>query len=82
MKGGWAGYYSKRMDVLRERFGGVCVRCGGTKALEFAHLGDTGLWGRGRGLPQRVHDISKNPKRYVLLCKRCHGKFDAGWKLS
>jgi len=70
------GYYTLRIERLRESFGGRCAQCGSDSALEFAHLRPTGLKGRGRGLPQRVHDITKNPDAYKLLCHTHHALFD------
>jgi hypothetical protein len=70
------------MEKLRQQFGGACQaqklwpteECKVTEALEFAHLEPTGLWGRGRGLPQRVHDIVNNPTHYILVCRPHHVK--------
>jgi hypothetical protein len=72
------GYYSRRMDDLRVQFGGKCQRadCDLTQKLEFAHTSFTGVYGRGRGLPQRVHDITRNPDSYRLLCVKHHREFD------
>lgn len=69
-------YYSYRLRRLREEFGGRCGDCGSTLALEFAHQEPTFLKGRGRGLPQRVHDISRHRENYKLLCRLCHMAHD------
>ena len=44
--------------------------------LEFAHLGKTGLAGKGRGLSSRIGDVARNIDKYSLLCHNCHTKFD------
>ena len=81
-----AGYYAKKLADLRQAWGGRCVRCnvphvpsaGPGWQLEFAHLPGkpTGLNGRGRGMPQRYHDVKRNPASYVLLCVECHTELD------
>lgn len=72
------GYYRRELKRLRKEFGGVCQNedCGSVLGLEFAHVKPTGLNGRGRGTPQRVHDIKRNPTHYRLLCRRCHMALD------
>ena len=45
--------------------------------LEFAHLGKTGLAGRGRGSAHRYGDIARNINNYTLLCHNCHTRFDS-----
>jgi hypothetical protein len=66
------------MAELRAEFGGACVDCGHTRGLEFSHVKPTGVTGGlGRGMPQRYHDIKKNPDCYRLRCKRCHRTYDA-----
>jgi hypothetical protein len=77
------------MAELREAWGGRCVACAYTFRLEFAHVKPTGLEGakarhgcgmdgRGRGLPQRYHDVKNHPECYVLLCRECHEDLDRG----
>lgn len=70
--------YAGAMEVLRQEWGGRCVECNATEDLEFAHLPGkpTGVCGRGRGLPQRYHDVRANPDCYVLLCEVCHNGLD------
>lgn len=72
--------YSGKMADLRKERGGRCVLnmdgCWQTHGLEFAHIKDTGLNGRGRGLPQRYHDIKKHSDAYILVCRHCHQKAD------
>ena len=63
---------------LIESFGGCCWACKTKKNLEFAHKRPTNVKGLGRGSYVRVIDVVKNPKCYVLLCKRCHRRYDAG----
>ena len=71
-----SGVYSRYMAELRAAFGGRCEECGSSSRLEFAHVISTGLNGRGRGMPQRVHDIRRHPECYRLLCRPCHLAFD------
>ena len=74
--------YNGKMAALRKAWGGCCVWCGvpdmPSGPLEFAHLPGkvTGLTGRGRGLPQRYHDVLRNPGSYVLLCVQHHVELD------
>ena len=63
---------------LIEDFGGKCMACPNVLFLEFAHRKPTPVSGLGRGSYVRVSDVIKNPKCYVLLCKRCHRRYDAG----
>ena len=77
MSGNLPRYYSRAMVALREAWGGRCVVDGSALDLQFAHLKPTRLSSsNGRGLPQRVHDIRRQPERYVLLCSECHVKLD------
>lgn len=74
--------YSDKMEQLRWDWGGDCVWSNGTICggpLEFAHLPgkETGLEGKGRGMPQRYHDIKKHPDCYVLLCREHHTELDS-----
>lgn len=76
------GYYTIRMAELREERGGVCVLgfegCWINTGLEFAHIKETKLSdiARGRGMPQRYHDIKNNPDAYILVCRHCHSMTD------
>ncbi len=76
------GYYPGKMADLRAEWGGRCVWCGlpslPSNPLEFVHLPGkhTTIEGRGRGLPQRYHDIKRNPGSYVLLCRDHHTALD------
>jgi 5-methylcytosine-specific restriction endonuclease McrA len=65
-----------RRGELMSRFGGKCSNCGSTEELQFAHIRETKLNGRGRGRKERLYDIIKNPLSYRLLCKKCHEMFD------
>ena len=71
----WAA--DKRKELIAS-MGGRCRRCGNTSKLEFAHISQTKLTGRGRGLAARICDIRKNHHCYTLLCRVCHMLFDAG----
>ena len=70
---------SKRdLEPIRCALGGECLKCGSVMLLEFAHLDETGLRGRGRGKTHRYGDIVRNPDKYTLLCRACHYDFDLG----
>ncbi len=73
--------YKGKMAELRKERGNRCMlglsECTVTTSLEFAHVESTGLNGRGRGLPQRYHDIKRNPSAYILACRSCHLKADS-----
>lgn len=77
------GYYTRKMTELRHSRGGRCERCGSTECLEWAHVIPNRELGTfphcrvngkrlGRGMPQRYHDIKRNPENYRLLCHACH----------
>jgi hypothetical protein len=44
--------------------------------LEFAHVLETALKGRGRGRKERYYDIIKNPDCYRLLCQFHYKEMD------
>lgn len=76
-----ASYYRGAIERLRIARGNKCEWCGLSQSkaklrypngLEFAHRHTTTVNGRGRGLPQRYHDIKNNPGAYELLCRECH----------
>jgi hypothetical protein len=58
-------------------YGAKCFFCESTKKLQFAHVLPTKLSGCGRGSFERVIDVLLNPDAYILLCDKCHVKFDA-----
>ena len=66
----------RRIKLIKE-FGGQCIHCTATEALEFAHTKPTELKGRGRGRKERVYDVIKHPDAYILLCHQCHKNYDA-----
>jgi len=70
----------KKLDELKEEFGGRCSNpeCESCTNLEFAHKKPTELSGEGRGRKERYYDIIRNKKKYVLLCTGCHKAFDKG----
>lgn len=68
----------KALDRLREEFGNCCQKCGIKDKLEFAHINETGLSGRGRGRKERYYNIKNNKKEYLLLCRDCHRETDRG----
>lgn len=65
-------WIAKKMVELRESRGNKCEVCGVTEGLEFAHVKETSLKGRGRGRKERYYDIIKNPESYKLVCSNCH----------
>lgn len=65
----------KRQQLVADR-GGECEECGSKEKMEFAHLGETGLYGAGRGRKERYYDVIRNPDKYKLLCQRCHKRLD------
>lgn len=70
-------YVERRsMQELRDARGNRCRRCRSRAKLEFAHVKETPLRGRGRGQMHRYCDIKKNPDCYELLCWDCHHEFD------
>ena len=71
-------WIKKRRKRLLEEWGGECLFCGSTEKLEFAHLKETELNGRGRGRKERLYDVIKHPDSYVLLCNKNHREFDEG----
>lgn len=71
----WAKERRKR---LLEEWGGQCLFCGKRGKLEFAHLEETELKGRGRGRKERLYDVIRHPNSYVLLCKKNHRELDRG----
>lgn len=78
-------YYSNRIMDLRVQFGLHCWFCGDNceptienGEFQFAHRHGflTDVDGTGRGQSRRVHDISNHPISYLLLCDKCHKKYD------
>ena len=73
-------WYKGKMAELRKERGGRCLlglaHCSETKRLEFAHVKETGLKGRGRGRAERYRDIKANPECYILACRSCHLRAD------
>jgi hypothetical protein len=72
----WA---KKRRNELMGNYRSKCIipHCDSeVEDLHFAHVSPTGLKGRGRGRKERLCDISKNPKCYILLCKEHHDQYD------
>ncbi len=65
---------------LHKKFAGKCwfPECGeeDPELLEFAHIFQTDLKGRGRGRKERVYDISKNPGSYGYFCKLHHAEVE------
>lgn len=69
-------WVARKMEALRQAFGGRCAWCGAREALEFAHVQPTPMTrynnGYGRGSLKRYYDIRKHPHAYLLLCDPCH----------
>ncbi len=61
-----------KLEELRQSYGGKCSECDSILDLEFHHVKETGLSGRGRGRKERYYDIKNNPDSYTLLCEDCH----------
>ena len=75
--------YVRKLLSLRSLLGGKCTRtlprpCPRSSRLEFVHLGETKLNGRGRGARQRYLDILRHPTMYGLACRTCHRRLDSG----
>lgn len=73
----------KRMQALRDRYGGCCEHCHTTECLQFAHIKPTACKGmKGGGGHARLIDIRENFHSYSLLCIGCHRKIGGpeGWK--
>lgn len=62
----------KSRKKLIQDYGGKCSKCKSIFNLEFAHVSQTKLFGRGRGRKERYYDIINNPTKYILLCNKCH----------
>lgn len=67
---------TRSIQELRDARGDRCRRCGSRSKLEFAHVKETSVRGRGRGQMVRYCDIKRNPGSYELLCWHCHHEFD------
>lgn len=65
----------RKMQELRQMYP-VCRFCGSTEQVEFVHLRETPLSGRGRGRRKRYYDITRNLDAYSALCKECHKEYD------
>lgn len=75
--------YAKQLRLkLIVSFGSVCQEkdCqeSDPKKLQFAHIKKTKILKvtRGRGRKERLYDVKKNPKSYILFCKSHHKQFD------
>lgn len=77
-------FIRRKLDLLKEEFGGKCWNCGTVENLQFAHIKDTELNGKGRGRKERYYDILNHPTHYALLCggkigeTGCHEAYDSG----
>lgn len=65
-------YLHRLRERLEAQLGGKCRDCGQTWGLEFAHTGETGLNGRGRGSWERLKNVRDHIDKYTLLCQPCH----------
>jgi hypothetical protein len=78
MKYNNAWVFRKRHELVEE-FGGKCQStegCFEVEKLEFAHRIGYRIKGMARGKKVRILDIRKNKDHYILLCKKCHCKYD------
>ena len=73
-------HHRQRMVAwLRSLRAGPCELCGEKRhKRELAHVRQTSLDGRGRGLERRYYDVKRHPDAYARLCTRCHGRLDLG----
>ena len=69
-------WIKKRRKRLLEEWGGECLFCGTTKNLQFAHLKETSVKGRGRGRKERLYDTIRNQDSYILLCREHHRELE------
>jgi 5-methylcytosine-specific restriction endonuclease McrA len=68
--------YKKRMNKLREAFGGKCVKCGATEDLHFDHIDPkTKVAAVGELAVRKGFDYCyQEALKCQLLCKSCHKK--------
>lgn len=77
-------FVRRKIDELKDEYGGKCWNCGSTSNLQFAHIKETELNGRSRGRKERLYDVMKHPDCYALLCSGetgksgCHEMYDSG----
>lgn len=75
-----AKWQSEVMKKLRDTFEPRCRECPDCpyqgNEMEFAHIKETGLNGRGRGRSSRYYDIKNNPDSYFLCCHEKHVEID------
>lgn len=77
-------YAHKILNIEKARRGNKCQvkGCKSRRALEFHHVQETSLAGRGRGLVRRALDVRKNPGSYILVCRKHHVKFHPDYFLD
>jgi hypothetical protein len=77
-------YAHKILNIEKARRGNRCQvkGCKSRRALEFHHVQETSLAGRGRGLARRALDVRKNPGSYILVCRKHHVKFHPDYFLD
>ena len=64
---------------MRSLRAGPCELCREKRhKRELAHVHQTSLDGRGRGLERRYYDVKRHLDAYARLCTRCHGRLDLG----
>jgi hypothetical protein len=83
-------YCQKRRELVKQ-FGGRCRYCeikeGSVRysarkkdlvdiVLEFAHKANKRISGMNRGRNARVAEVIRNPGDFLLLCRRCHNRYD------
>ena len=70
----------EQFDNLYLFYNMTCALCGVPDVrsnLEFAHVRETGLIGRGRGRKERYYDIVNNLDCYRLMHHDCHTYYDS-----
>jgi len=65
--------YKERNTMLRNRLGGVCVKCGSSKDLEFDHIDpQTKLFNVASNAQIEFSRLLKEVDKCQLLCRSCH----------
>lgn len=71
-------WLKKKFIELKNLYGNKCAICKKEgDYLEFAHVKETELNGRGRGMWKRYYDIVNNLDSYRLMHKDCHEYYDS-----
>jgi len=70
----------KRREIVLEKLGGKCVKCGSKEKLHLHHIKyakDSARWVEGKPDPynEREKEALEHPERFELLCTHCHGNY-------